>query len=670
MLLILYFSAHAVLNNLEKYWNRSTVISFELPFPADVEDRYYLKGKSSGLNIESVVLSGFFSGWNPDDANYLMEKVSDTKWQISVRFPPGENQYKFAVHARAEDPDDPSALYWVYDKTSETKVGDSYGGYNSSYSVYRADSARLYLNILFAGSFMVLLLFFVLNPLFRRMLNFKMKFRFKIVFSALVFGLITNLFFIALNVSQQRELARLMILESVNMIHLLLGSEGVDFKQMGADSSLISDVLNSVLVKGMGRNSARYQSNAGIMLDSVTVFDTDFNVAGYSYRQENEAVVRNRMQQNHSDDFESYFRSVVFIDSIVDLRAHQRFGNVVYEDVWFPDHSFRFKRNAFFLGFSQFLQPIYVNTRIVGYYGVEVNVNLFGSKIMYNFLVCLILLPLCILFYIVIFSAAGKWITGHLVTLLSYTEKIKEGDFSSQDIIRSGDEIEMLSGNFDAMRERLKGQIEEINAKNRNLSDMTESLESIVAMRTSELKETLVKLEESNVKLEQISITDSLTGIFNRRHFDSLIDVALRKAFREQAPFSVIMADIDDFKRINDTYGHPAGDEVLISFARCILNSTRRPGDVVARYGGEEFILFLENTNDEGCALVAEKIRHAVENLSVLDGRIRLTASFGIFSSVPVQGMTSEGFIKLADDGLYKAKKSGKNRVSSVHSGV
>ena len=666
VLLLAYFSARGVICILESRWNRSAAITFELPFPDDIEKKYDLVGQSADLKVSHVVLTGFFSGWNPDDASYMMDNVSPGKWRISMRFPPGENEYKFAVHARSDDSSDSETVYWVYDRNSSVRTSDSFGGYNSVYRVYSADAVRGYLNIVFAGFCVLFILFVVLTPLFRKMLDLRMSFRSKIVYSALIFGLATNLVFVALNVGQQRDLARLMAVEPVSMMHLMLASAGVEFRSLPSQKAQISDTLDSVLFKGIGRTVARPGTNTSIILDSLAVFDPDCNLISSAYREEMDHAVRARMLKDGSGDVESYYRGTVFLDAIVEYRS--RGGrDPVFKTVGFEDQPFAVRRNAFFLGFSQFLLPIYEGNTLVGFYGAEVNTELLGSQIMYDFLQDAALLPLFLLFYYVVFSVTGRWLTGHLDTLLACTERIKKGDFSSPGSIRSGDEIQTLFENFDAMRERLKGQIDEISAKNRSLIEFAESLETIVDMRTSELKDAMARLEESNQKLEQISITDALTGVFNRRHFNALADVAFRKAFRDKTPFTVIMADIDNFKSINDTWGHPAGDKVLIAFAKSILSQTRRPGDVVARYGGEEFILFLENTLEEGGMVVAEKIRKAAEELVVEGENIRFTSSFGVFSAVPFGSLSCEDFIKRADEGLYTAKKAGKNRVCTAH---
>ena len=169
-------------------------------------------------------------------------------------------------------------------------------------------------------------------------------------------------------------------------------------------------------------------------------------------------------------------------------------------------------------------------------------------------------------------------------------------------------------------------------------------------------------LQRNRLVLENISRTDMLTGLANRREFrDRLDKEALRQA-RHQRPLSIVMFDLDHFKRINDTYGHPAGDKVLARFGQILRNVTRTKTDLAARFGGEEFVLMLPETDQSGARQVAEKIaaRLSREKFRVDGKSFNVTTSAGIAASV--NGNTDEA-LKLADDLLYKAKQAGRNRI-------
>jgi diguanylate cyclase (GGDEF)-like protein len=161
----------------------------------------------------------------------------------------------------------------------------------------------------------------------------------------------------------------------------------------------------------------------------------------------------------------------------------------------------------------------------------------------------------------------------------------------------------------------------------------------------------------------RLSITDSLTGVWNRRHFDLRLDEELERSARFLEPFGLLLLDVDAFKPINDVYGHPAGDFVLVELARRLQDVTRSV-DVVARFGGEEFALILPRTPLEGALLVAEKIRTAVARVpfDALGQEIPVTVSVGA-AAYPDSGVDPRTLLAAADEALYEAKATGKNRV-------
>ncbi len=175
------------------------------------------------------------------------------------------------------------------------------------------------------------------------------------------------------------------------------------------------------------------------------------------------------------------------------------------------------------------------------------------------------------------------------------------------------------------------------------------------------------KTELLNEKLREMSYVDGLTGVANRRKFDEYLEAEWERARRMGRPLSLLLIDIDFFKRFNDIMGHLEGDECLRKVARAIRDSLRRGVDLVARYGGEEFAVILPETDLTQAEKIAERIREAVMNLNIphpgSDVSDRVTVSVGVVSVIPQEGMSREDLIEMADRALYLAKKRGRNRV-------
>jgi two-component system cell cycle response regulator len=176
------------------------------------------------------------------------------------------------------------------------------------------------------------------------------------------------------------------------------------------------------------------------------------------------------------------------------------------------------------------------------------------------------------------------------------------------------------------------------------------------------------ELQEKNALLNDLANTDGLTGVFNNRHFQTALDKELSRSKRKNAQLALVLVDIDHFKQFNDEHGHQTGDFVLTEFCR-VMGECLREYDILARYGGEEFIIILPETSADDAAIVAEKLRTAVESASFREeGKLlKVTASFGISSLAPAQDeeYDKNAFIKEADVALYDAKKRGRNQVAT-----
>jgi two-component system cell cycle response regulator len=175
-------------------------------------------------------------------------------------------------------------------------------------------------------------------------------------------------------------------------------------------------------------------------------------------------------------------------------------------------------------------------------------------------------------------------------------------------------------------------------------------------------------LREAQERVHRLSVTDALCGTYNRRYLDEQLGKEVERARRYQRPLSMVLADMDLFKRVNDERGHQTGDEVLRYFAAVVLSSIRT-NDWVARYGGEEFVIVLPETDLSGAGAVAEKIRSqcASTAIATCTGNLRITASFGVVTlgaSSDVPAAAGEALLRAADAALYASKRKGRNCVT------
>ncbi|WP_261842310.1 diguanylate cyclase domain-containing protein [Aliamphritea ceti] len=205
--------------------------------------------------------------------------------------------------------------------------------------------------------------------------------------------------------------------------------------------------------------------------------------------------------------------------------------------------------------------------------------------------------------------------------------------------------------------------------KKQYLQKAKDDLEQKVAVRTAELNITRMELETANRELEVLATTDSLTSLANRRCFDDHLEKEWLYCQRENKSLGILLVDIDYFKRYNDFYGHPCGDECLRNVAKALrnINVIRRPGDLIARYGGEEFAIILSAPNSAYMKDVAELLRNAVYQLKIEHQASKLTEksvtiSVGYALAVDLQKVTAETLISRADQALYKAKSLGRNQ--------
>ncbi|BAH73838.1 GGDEF domain-containing protein [Solidesulfovibrio magneticus] len=236
-------------------------------------------------------------------------------------------------------------------------------------------------------------------------------------------------------------------------------------------------------------------------------------------------------------------------------------------------------------------------------------------------------------------------VTNRIVELTRYAGNVRDGHFGGAIDMAGSDEIGLLARALADMNGRIH--------------DLVGGLEDKVRQRTLELDAKNRELDAKNQALAVLSLTDRLTGLCNRRRLDQVLSGEWRRAHRYGTPFSVIMIDLDNFKDVNDTFGHAVGDAVLLRVADILLAVVRET-DVVGRFGGEEFLLVCPETTVEDARVLAEALRRELQDTDFpIVGRI--TASFGLADYEADPGPAA--LVARADKALYRAKQSGRNQV-------
>ena len=258
----------------------------------------------------------------------------------------------------------------------------------------------------------------------------------------------------------------------------------------------------------------------------------------------------------------------------------------------------------------------------------------------------------------------GFLLTRRLTQLSAAAEQIGQGNFSTRIETAGQDEIGVLARTIDGMQSHVRASILSLERHRAELEAARDELEERVKARTAEL-------ESANEKLRELSEVDPLTRIANRRRFDFAIDKEVRRAHRSRSPLSLIMLDVDYFKRYNDHYGHVGGDRCLAAIAGALSRAAgRRPGDVAARYGGEEFAVILPDTPMTGALLVANNILEEVHDLALPHAKSGtapiVTVSIGISCYEAEESIQPEQLVASADAALYSAKQNGRNSVCAL----
>ena len=255
---------------------------------------------------------------------------------------------------------------------------------------------------------------------------------------------------------------------------------------------------------------------------------------------------------------------------------------------------------------------------------------------------------------VVLAFIARKW-SRAIARLAHDTQLSRESDFNSDPAIA----IDYEPREIRYIRSTLRHLTGSLRAARQEKRQLLRTMDSRVAQATRDLMQT-------NSQLEAIARKDHLTALANRRHFEHMLRQTLRGRRASDGPFCVLLADIDNFKTINDNFGHAAGDAVLMQVAM-LLEKAMRPGDLVARYGGDEFVSLMHCAPEIGVER-AQEIRQAVEQWEFRweEKNMRVTISVGLFEQLSYDDTDAQTLLHQADTAMYRAKQAGRNTIVEI----
>lgn len=615
ILLLLCLSTWAfnhVLDVLIKKESRPRVISFKLPIDPDTAAK---AGLPQSPDIERIVLAGFFSDWNPADSRYELKKVSAELWTISRGFEPGVNQYKFVVYTRgAEKP------VWVHDWNNPSHVPDSFGGYNSVLTVPDFSRGRRMMNAILFALIAVSALYLLLGPVIRAVMRLRLRFRYKLLLSVALLGLIANMALIVYNVSETRAIVRQGLIDSLNLVHNFIQSEGVDFSLL---YSITEQEKLALSIRKFFRGSrTRVEKNkhspAQVTLSDLLFLSPGLDVIAFVPRRENEELQNTRARNYGFGDALSYFRYGVLSNLAADALASSSralmTGRVPARLLSRETPQTRW--SIALLGFHTFLYPVYVNGQLAGYYAGDIQTKLYGGEIGRILLFNLYLLAVLAVLSVLMLNYVGGIVTGQLQVLKDWTDRIIAGDLDTEQAVESHDEMELLAQNFNRMRQGLKIGFEAI--------------------------------EENNRRLQAEAYTDKLTGLPNRKRLLSDLEAGGYGA--------MILFNIDTFQELNDFYGNDVGDQILVEMSGRIRNLVLSEDQKVYALGGDEFVvLFMRALDPRELEIMAVYYSDGImeSSYTIEENEIYVSVTAGLALS---DRTSSRSILAHADMALKKAK--------------
>ena len=612
LLLILFLFTELVLGENANMHLVSRTVSFRLPIPEKLAGKLDIPPNPA---IEKIIVTGFFSGWNPSDNFFRMRKKGLGVWERKLIVLPGDTQYKFVLYLKGR-----KHPVWIHDFRSELRVNDSYGGFNSLIRIPRSGELYYLIRALLKILLTAVLLFFVLEPFFFMILHLKIPFRFKLLTILLAAMLVSNIVTIKYNLHEARALVRQTVVESCNLVHLSLLGNGVDFKHLDRDREKAGKTLAVIFNRALTRVEKNTRDNRQITLSDLALFDRNGRLVALADRNQNRKQLADRARRYGFADIKSYF-----IKGLFKSFAKRMVNRDALKTQFLPPPKrlLRFetdktRKSVGTLGFKMFLHPIIKRSQVIGYYAGLIQTKMFADELNRIFRFNLFLLVAVLFFSFFLLLGLGKVVSRYLDDLTGRTRELIDGNFSASPLIRTGDEFEELSRNFNSMRATLRDNIR--------------------------------KIEENNRLLQMEAYLDSLTCLPNRRKLSIELD---------QIPCNAMMiVNIDSFRGINDFFGNDVGDFIIKEMASRLLSHLEGDRTGLYKLEADEFVLTIHQAlNRSELEKIAGRICDAVMEESYRFGQNEIYISVTAGIVLNTSGETHKELLIRAGLALKAAKK-------------
>ena len=463
--LFLFFISDQVIGFFQHKSDNKVQFSFTLPLDKTYADEHNLPLTP---NIEKVFVTGFFTDWSQDHPGYQLKETTKGHWQLVLQMPPGKTQYKFVIFTKGDEEGK-----WLTDPGNPKLTSDSYGGYNSllerpDYALY-----QLLADIFFFGLFLFFAALFSLQRLMKWLMTRPLSLANTFIIGTMLVVLLSNVSLAFYQVFESRKLIQQGILDAIHQSHLYLQSQQIRFGNLPTADKALQKQLRQLFWNAKTRVESAHGSITQITLSDIAIYDPNFNLLGQQSRQQNYHLQLTRAEKAGYDTLNNYFTLGVFGPLLEAARAERSaFGFITAHpassiiDIETPET--RLSRNL--LGFSNMLVPILEDNQVKGYYAVAVQVKLFGKEILRIISVNILLVVVTLLFAFLLLRSVGRIASSNLKQLTQWTQKINQGDLSTEVQITTNDEIKLLADNFSEMQHSLKSSFSKIEQQNIQLN--------------------------------------------------------------------------------------------------------------------------------------------------------------------------------------------------------